>query len=68
MRRPVIMAVSPNFYNRFDLERRKIQAATGVKNLSQYDMSNLLAAKFPNIKINIGLKPNANAYRKKRTA
>lgn len=62
-RRKVMMATSENFFNRMDLERRRLQNETGIRNISNTDMTDLIARNFPRIKLtNINIK---NGKRKK---
>ena len=57
------MATSENFFNRMDLERRRLQNETGIRNISNTDMTDLIARNFPRIKLtNINIK---NGKRKK---
>ena len=57
------MATSENFFNRMDLERKRLQNETGIRNISNTDMTDLIARNFPRIKLtNIQKK---NGKRKK---
>jgi len=64
MRRKVCISASQNFYKRMELERERLQKQSGLKNISQTKMTELIARNFPKIKLTeVQLK---DAKRKKR--
>ena len=65
-RRQVVIAVDRKFFNRFDRERRNVQARLGIKNLSQFKFSEMIA-KNPsqNIFPKLNTKPFKNVKTKK---
>ena len=63
-RRKVTINASETFFKRMDMERKRLQRETGIRNISQTDMTDMIAKNFPRIKLtNIQLK---DAKRKKR--
>lgn len=65
MRRKVVtIAASESFFRVMDRERKRLQNESGIRNISQSKMTELIARNFPKIKLtNVQLK---NAKKQKR--